>query len=89
MIHRAGAGPEPIPQKQLNVESLKAAIEFAISPSAKAAAQRMAQQIQSEVFICTVQYILDPNMTRCRRMEYSKAWIAFISIYHSRICDAT
>jgi sterol 3beta-glucosyltransferase len=51
MIHRAGAGPEPIPQKQLNVESLKAAIEFAISPSAKAAAQRMAQQIQSEIAI--------------------------------------
>jgi sterol 3beta-glucosyltransferase len=49
MIHKAGAGPEPIPQKQLNAENLRTAIEFAISPPAKAAAQKMAEQIQSEV----------------------------------------
>lgn len=49
MIHKAGAGPEPIPHKQLNVENLRDAIKFAVSPSAKQAAQRMAQQIEDEV----------------------------------------
>lgn len=50
MIHKAGAGPEPIPHKQLNATNLAAGIKFAVSPSAKAAAKRMAQQIESEVF---------------------------------------
>jgi hypothetical protein len=49
MIHKAGAGPEPIPHKQLNVGKLTEAIEFAISPSAKAAAKAMADQIRTEV----------------------------------------
>jgi sterol 3beta-glucosyltransferase len=49
MIYKAGAGPEPIPHKKLNVNNLRDAIKFAISPSAKVAAQRMAEQIESEV----------------------------------------
>ena len=49
MIHKAGAGPEPIPHKKLNIENLGDAIKFAVSPSAKAAAQRMAKQIEAEV----------------------------------------
>ncbi|KAF8894838.1 glycosyltransferase family 1 protein [Infundibulicybe gibba] len=48
MIHKAGAGPAPIPHKTLNVENLCEGIKFAIGPSAKAAAKRMADQIQSE-----------------------------------------
>jgi hypothetical protein len=54
MIHKAGAGPEPIPHKQLNVAKLTDAIKFAVSPSAKVAAKAMADQIKSEVR-CIVQ----------------------------------
>lgn len=49
MIHKAGAGPEPIPHKQLTVAKLTDAITFAISPSAKTAAREMAGRIRSEV----------------------------------------
>jgi sterol 3beta-glucosyltransferase len=49
MINKAGAGPKPIPHKQLNVGNLRDAIKFAISPAAKQAAQRMAEQIKNEV----------------------------------------
>lgn len=49
MIHKAGAGPEPIPHKTLDVDNLRDAIKFAISPPAKNAATRMADQIRSEV----------------------------------------
>ncbi|KAK0458621.1 glycosyltransferase family 1 protein [Desarmillaria tabescens] len=48
MIHRAGAGPAPIPPKSLTVDSLKDAIVFAISPAAKSAALKMAEQIQHD-----------------------------------------
>ncbi|KAF9464545.1 glycosyltransferase family 1 protein [Collybia nuda] len=48
MIHKAGAGPEPIPHKKLDVDNLRDAIKFAISPPAKNAATRMADQIRSE-----------------------------------------
>lgn len=51
MIHKAGAGPEPIPAKKLNVDNLRDAITFAVSPSAKAAAERMAKDIENEVYI--------------------------------------
>lgn len=49
MIYKAGAGPEPIPHKKLNVDNLRDAIKFATSPTAKIAAQRMAEQIEDEV----------------------------------------
>jgi len=49
MIHKAGAGPEPIPQKKLDVEILTEAIKFAVSEPAKLAAKRMSEQIQHEV----------------------------------------
>lgn len=51
MIHKAGAGPEPIPHKQLNIENLRDALKFAVSPPAKNAAKRMAEQIHQEVRI--------------------------------------
>ena len=51
MIHKAGAGPKPIPHKELSVESLRDAILFAISPSAKEAAKKMAHQIHEDVNI--------------------------------------
>ncbi|PBK62940.1 UDP-Glycosyltransferase/glycogen phosphorylase [Armillaria solidipes] len=48
MIHKAGAGPAPIPPKSITVDSLKDAIIFAISPAAKSGARRMAEQILHE-----------------------------------------
>ncbi|KAJ4479996.1 glycosyltransferase family 1 protein [Lentinula aciculospora] len=52
MIHKAGAGPEPIPHKLLGVDNLRDAIWFAISPGAKAAARKLAEEIQKENMRC-------------------------------------
>ena len=49
MVHRAGAGPEPIPHAQLDVEKLTKAIEFVVSPGARNAAEGLAAQIRDEV----------------------------------------
>lgn len=49
MIHKAGAGPEPIPHKMLEIENLRDAILFAVSPGAKTAAKKLAEKIQKEV----------------------------------------
>lgn len=78
MIHRAGAGPEPIPHKELNVQNLTEGIKFAISPAAKTAAQTMAEQIRSEVseptpsFTCLI-WTMSANVdSPPDRMESSK-----------------
>lgn len=49
MICKSGAGPEPIPHKELTTEKLRDAITFAISPPAKKAATDLAQKIHEEV----------------------------------------
>jgi hypothetical protein len=51
MIHKSGAGPKPIPYKELTTEKLTEAITFAISPKAKKAATDLAQKIYDEVNI--------------------------------------
>ncbi|KAF8162758.1 glycosyltransferase family 1 protein [Crassisporium funariophilum] len=48
MIHKAGAGPKPIPHKELSVKKLRDAIKFAVSPPAKEAAKQMSQKIHEE-----------------------------------------
>ncbi|KAG9102858.1 hypothetical protein FRC06_000972 [Ceratobasidium sp. 370] len=48
MIAKAGAGPEPIPQKELTAERLIEALKFVKSPRAQRAAQKMGEQIRSE-----------------------------------------
>jgi sterol 3beta-glucosyltransferase len=48
MIHRAGAGPQPIPQKELTVEKLAEAFKYAVSEDASKAAKVMGEQIRSE-----------------------------------------
>ncbi|KAB5595196.1 Sterol 3-beta-glucosyltransferase UGT80A2 [Ceratobasidium theobromae] len=48
MIAKAGAGPEPIPQDELSIERLSAALTFVKSKQVKEAAERMGQQIRSE-----------------------------------------
>ncbi|KAG8698648.1 hypothetical protein FRC08_005788, partial [Ceratobasidium sp. 394] len=48
MIAKAGAGPEPIPQKELTAKRLAEALNFVKSPRAQRAAQKMGEQIRSE-----------------------------------------
>jgi len=54
MIHKAGAGPEPIYNKDLKVKNLSEAIKFAMSPRAKDAAQKLAKKIREEVGVILV-----------------------------------
>lgn len=53
MVHQAGAGPEPIPQKKLTVDLLAEGIKYCSTASAKAAAGKMGEQIRSEVSQCS------------------------------------
>ncbi|KAH6919219.1 glycosyltransferase family 28 domain-containing protein [Coprinopsis sp. MPI-PUGE-AT-0042] len=48
MVHRAGAGPKPIPKAELSVKKLKDGIIFALSASAKESARRLAQRIKGD-----------------------------------------
>lgn len=48
MLARAGAGPMPIPFKDMTAESLAESIEFALKPEVQKAAQKMSQQIAQE-----------------------------------------
>lgn len=43
-----GAGPKPLPYAQLSTARLVESIDFCLSPSAKAAAQRIAEQMRRE-----------------------------------------
>lgn len=49
MIHRAGAGPKPIPPREVSVENLTEAIKILVSDNTKTAAGTMAEQIKKEV----------------------------------------
>lgn len=48
MIHQAGAGPMPIPQRELCADSLTNALVMLLSEPAKVAAKHIAQQIKNE-----------------------------------------
>ncbi|KAH6657053.1 hypothetical protein BKA67DRAFT_512878 [Truncatella angustata] len=48
MVAAAGAGPDPIPQRQLNEENLADAINFCLTPEASSAALVLAQKMQAE-----------------------------------------
>lgn len=49
MVAGAGAGPMPIPQRELTTESLSEAISYCLSNEAARAAAVIAQKMQSEV----------------------------------------
>ncbi|KAL3480576.1 sterol glucosyltransferase, partial [Aspergillus californicus] len=48
MVARAGAGPGPIPYASLTIENLAAAVEFCLTPEAKAAAQAISHKMRTE-----------------------------------------
>ncbi|KFY41168.1 hypothetical protein V494_03176 [Pseudogymnoascus sp. VKM F-4513 (FW-928)] len=69
MIHRAGAGPEPIPYKDLTAEKLAAAIAEALKPSTLEKAEELGVRISkekgSEVGGKSFHDHLDWNSLRC------------------------
>lgn len=48
MVAKAGAGPEPIPFKQLTARKLAEGIRYCMTPGARSAAQAIAEQMRSE-----------------------------------------
>lgn len=48
MVARAGAGPDPLPHKELTAEKLAEAIDFCLKPESQQKAQAMAKQIAKE-----------------------------------------
>lgn len=48
MVANAGAGPRPIPHKQLNAENLAEAIRYCLSPQAVNAANGIAAKMEAE-----------------------------------------
>ncbi|KAI1337885.1 hypothetical protein F5Y15DRAFT_147119 [Xylariaceae sp. FL0016] len=48
MVSKAGAGPEPVPYKQLSVENLAEGIKYCLTDEALKAAQEIAQSIDAE-----------------------------------------
>jgi UDP:flavonoid glycosyltransferase YjiC (YdhE family) len=48
MVANAGAGPEPVPYKQLDAEKLAEGIKFCITKETKEAAERIARSIEKE-----------------------------------------
>lgn len=48
MVARAGAGPKPIPHKDLNLENLTAALNYCISPEASKAALAISDKMKGD-----------------------------------------
>ncbi|CZR52709.1 related to sterol glucosyltransferase [Phialocephala subalpina] len=48
MIHRAGAGPEPVPFKKMTEESLAHSITTALTPNVQTAVKHMSEEISQE-----------------------------------------
>lgn len=48
MIARAGAGPRPIPHRQLNADNLAEAIRYCLSPKAVSSAEAISAKMESE-----------------------------------------
>ncbi|KAJ8114873.1 hypothetical protein OPT61_g3359 [Boeremia exigua] len=69
MVARAGAGPDPIPHKQLTAEKLADAIAFCLRPGtlerAKELAHRIAEEQGSEAGAQSFQQSLRPDRLRC------------------------
>ena len=69
MVAKAGAGPTPIPHKQLSATNLAAAIQAALTPSALERAQELGVRIRSEngttVGAQSFQNNLDVDALRC------------------------
>lgn len=62
MVAIAGAGPKPIPHKQLNVQNLSDAIRFCLTPEASAAAGELAAKMKTENGVATAAKSFHANL---------------------------
>ncbi|KAM0321825.1 hypothetical protein ACHAQA_009922 [Verticillium albo-atrum] len=79
MVNAAGAGPMPIPQKQLNSQNLAEAIRDCLTPGALAAAKVMAEKMRQENGVRQAVNSFHANLPldnmRCDVMpEFPAAW---------------
>jgi UDP:flavonoid glycosyltransferase YjiC (YdhE family) len=69
MVHRAGAGPEPIPHKQLTADNLAEGIKVCLKPESQAKAHELAAKIAkergSDVGAQSFHQFLDVDSLRC------------------------
>ncbi|KAF2486063.1 putative glucosyl/glucuronosyl transferase [Neohortaea acidophila] len=69
MVSRAGAGPDPIPHKQLTADKLADAINFCLKPEslerAKELASKIAAERGSEMGALSFHQYLEPDRLRC------------------------
>jgi UDP:flavonoid glycosyltransferase YjiC (YdhE family) len=69
MVARAGAGPQPIPHKQLTVDKLADAINFCLKPESLERAQGLASKIAAEqgnnLAAQSIHQFLEPDRLRC------------------------
>ncbi|KAK6227544.1 sterol glucosyltransferase [Colletotrichum tabaci] len=62
MVAIAGAGPKPIPHKQLNAQNLAEAIRFCLTPEAAAAASEVAAKMRTENGVATAAKSFHANL---------------------------
>ncbi|OLN88212.1 Sterol 3-beta-glucosyltransferase UGT80B1-like protein 1 [Colletotrichum chlorophyti] len=62
MVAIAGAGPKPIPHRQLNAENLADAIRFCLTPEASAAASELAAKMRAENGVATAAKSFHANL---------------------------
>ena len=78
MVARAGAGPEPIPHKQLTADKLAHAINFCLKPSsldrAKALASKIAAERGSDMGARSFHQHLEADRLRCT-LEIGRAHV--------------
>ncbi|EGY14047.1 hypothetical protein VD0002_g1265 [Verticillium dahliae] len=79
MVNAAGAGPMPIPQRQLNAQNLASAINDCLTPGAQAAAQVMADKMRQENGVRQAVNSFHANLPldnmRCDLLpEFAAAW---------------
>jgi len=69
MVHRAGAGPEPIPHKQLTPDNLAEGIKICLKPESQNKARELAEKIAkekgSDVGAQSFHQFLDVDTLRC------------------------
>lgn len=103
MVSRAGAGPDPIPSKDLTADVLSSAIKKALTPAcaekAKELSQRISQESGSESGAESFHHELDVDRLRCqlsptrpavwriRRTDFRLSAFAATILAHERLLD--
>ena len=93
VVAAAGAGPGPIPQKDLTVERLVDALNFALSPRANAAAgavaHKMARENGVQAAVDSFHRWLPIDQLRCQVLPYQAArWLLEVHGKQARLSDA-